>query len=263
MKKLFCLLFPLILIGSINAQVTGTQDEQAKRDTITAHLKKAQVLLQQGNKTEASKIYTDIIESEPDNRDAVQGWLMANMKRTQTGEEEAIKQLEDLGNLYPRNTGIIFFKAFLEVEYKHYEEALKDVNKLIALQPDAAESYILKGQVLGGMENYNEAFKAFDKATSMAPERFDVWGMKAGTLAKMGNFDDAITAANNGIELAPKDHTGIYNRACIYSLKGDKSKALADLGKAISMNPAYKEYAKKDEDFRKLYDDEDFKKLTQ
>jgi tetratricopeptide (TPR) repeat protein len=267
MKKSFILfiaiLFATVLSQNSEAQVTRTQDAQAKRDTINAHLKKAQILFGQGNITEASKIYTAIMQSEPDNRDAVQGWLMANIKRTQTGEEEAIKQLEELGKLYPRNTGILFFKAFLEAENKHNEEALKDVDKLIALQPDTAINYVIKGQVLGAMENYNEAFQAFDKATSMDPKRLDVWGMKAGTLAKMGNFDDAVTAANKGIELAPNNPVVIYNRACIYSLKGDKAKALADLGKAISMNPAFKEYARKDEDFRKLYDDEDFKNLTQ
>ena len=36
----------------------------------------------------------------------------------------------------------------------------------------------------------------------------------------------------------------------------------ADLKKAVSMNPSFKEYARQDEDFKKLYDDEDFKKIT-
>ncbi len=35
-----------------------------------------------------------------------------------------------------------------------------------------------------------------------------------------------------------------------------------DLQKAISMNPSFKGNARKDEDFKSLFDDEDFKKLT-
>ena len=265
MKKLIFLLIPLMVIAlnqKSEAQVMAGQNAQAKRDTVKAHLKKAQILFGQGNITEASKIYTSIMESEPDNRDAVQGWLIANMKRTQTGEEEAIKQLEDLGKLYPKNTGIIFFKAFIEAEYKHNEEALKDIDKLINIQPDTALNYILKGQTLYAMEKYEEAFKAFDRATSLDPKRYDVWGMKAGALAKMGKLDDAILAASKGLELAPNNPTAIYNRACIYCLKGDKVNALADLKKAISMNPSFKESARKYEDFKSLYNDEDFKKLT-
>lgn len=172
MKKLIFLLIPLMVIvfnQKSDAQIVANQDAQAKKDTLTAHLKKAQLLTSQGKTEDASKIYTGIMESEPDNREAVQGWLMANMKRTPTGEEEAIKSLEELSKLYPKNTGIIFFRAFIEGEYKHNEEALKDIEKLIIIQPDTALNYILKG---------------------------------------------------------------------------DKVNALADLGKAISMNPSFKEYAR-------------------
>lgn len=235
---------------------------EAQTSTLKEELAKAQTLAKQGNTSEASKIYTGIMANYPDNREAVQGWLMTNMKREPGGEEDAIKQLEELSKSYPNNTGIIFFKAFLNTEYKHHEEALKDIEKLIKVEPDNALNYILKGQVSGSMQNYKEAVIAFEKATALDPSRPDVWGMKAGALAKTGDFDNALVAANKGLEIAPDNPTGIYNRACIYCLKGDKTNALTDLKKAISMNPSFKKYARQDEDFKNLYDDEDFKKIT-
>jgi len=48
----------------------------------------------------------------------------------------------------------------------------------------------------------------------------------------------------------------------IYSLKGDRGNALKHLSKAIELNPEYKELAKKDEDFKILWDDEEFKNIT-
>jgi tetratricopeptide (TPR) repeat protein len=54
-----------------------------------------------------------------------------------------------------------------------------------------------------------------------------------------------------------------YNLACVYSLKNNKEKALEYLKKAIELNPKLKEEAKKDQNFKNLWDDEDFKKLTQ
>ncbi len=260
MKKL---IFLLILLQSIVFnQKSEAQTTTSQADTIKAALLRAQSLTRQGNVEGASKIYTRIMESQPDNRDAVQGWIMANMKRTPTGEEEIIKSLEELSRLYPKNTGIIFFKAFVEAEHGQNEEALKDFDRLIKIQPDTALNYIGKGQVLYAMEKYEEAFKSFDRATTLDSKRPDVWGMKAGALAKMGKFDDAIAAAGKGLELSPNNPVSIYNRACIYCLKGDKANALADLKRAISMNPSFKESARKDEDFKSLYDDEDFKKLT-
>lgn len=266
MKNLSYLLILFLAIQisqNTEAQISNSQEELAVKDTVKAHLQKAQVLLKQGNAEGASKIYVNIMESEPDNREAVQGWLMANMKRSPTGEEDAIKLLDELNKKYPENMAILFFRAFIEGEYGHNKEALEDIEKLIKVQPDDALNYIMKGQVLNAMEQYNEAFQAFDRATSLDPSRWDVWGMKASSLAKMGKFDEAITSINRGVELVPNEPVNIYNRACIYSLKGDKANALADLQKAISMNPFFKENARKDEDFKSLYDDEDFKKLTQ
>ena len=263
--RIIFLLLPILvftLYPKSEAQVITNQEEQARKDTVMAKLNKAQSLAQQGNAKEASKIYISLMESEPDNREAVQGWLMVNIKRTPTGEEEAIILLDSLGKLYPKNTGILFFKAFVEAEYGHNEEALKDIETLIKIQPDDPLHYILKGQVLYEMEKYEEAFIAFDRATSMDSKRPDVWGMKAAALAKTGKFDDAIVTINKGLELDPNNPYTIYGRACIYCLKGDKISAIDDLKKAIKMDPSFKEYARKDEDFKSLYDDEDFKKLT-
>ena len=266
MKKLIFLIFllPVILFNQkTDAQVSNSQQELARKDSVKVYLQKAQGFLKQGNPEEASKIYLSIMENEPHNKEAVQGWLMANMKRSPTGEEDAIKLLDELNKKYPENTAIVFFRSFIKVEYGRNEEALKDIEWLIKVQPDDALNYIMKGQMLHAMEQYDEAFQAFDKATSLDPGRGDVWEMKAASLAKTGKFDEAILSINKGIELSPNQPVNLYNRACIYCLKGDKANALADLEKAISMNPGFKENARKDEDFKNLYNDEDFKKLTQ
>lgn len=234
----------------------------AAGDSAKAEILRAGFLASQGKLQDASKIYLRIMKTHPNNKEAVQGWLMANMERSPSGEEKAIKQLESLGKQYPENTGIIFYKMFLEAEYGHNEEALKDVSMLIKLQPDSAVNYIGKGQILHEMGKYKEAFKAFDKATKLDSGRFDVWGMKAGSLAKLGKYEEALASCNKGIELAPSNAIAIYNRGCIYSLKGDKAHALADLKSSVEIDPSLKQHAKSDEDFKKLWQDEEFIALT-
>jgi hypothetical protein len=44
---------------------------------------------------------------------------------------------------------------------------------------------------------------------------------------------------------------------------GDKANAIVELEKAIKINPSFKLNAKIDEDFKTLYNDADFKKLTE
>ncbi|HCY42699.1 MAG TPA: hypothetical protein DHV48_15335 [Prolixibacteraceae bacterium] len=230
-------------------------------DSLKAGLIRAQSLAQQGRKEEASKIYTNLMEIYLDDKEPVKQWLILNMKREPTGEEEAIQSLDQLGKLYQKNSAIIFWRMFLEAEHGHNEAALRDVDSLVKLQPDSAINYVAKGQILSEMKRYDEALKAFDKATKLDPKRADVWGMKAGVLAKLGKYDKALISENKGIELMPASFIGIYNRACIYCLKGDKANALADLKKAIGMNPELKQHVVTDEDFRSLWDDVDFKNL--
>jgi tetratricopeptide (TPR) repeat protein len=201
---------------------------EAQTSIIKEELAKAQTLVKQGNTAEASKIYTGIMTNYPDNREAVRGWIIANMKRTPTGEEEMIGQLDGLEKLHPKNTAILFFKAYIQGEYKHYEESLVTIEKLITIQPDSAST----------------------------------WGFKGILLAVMNKYEEAISSYNRAILLDPDQAEYIYNRGCAYCLTGDKVNALADLKRAISLNPQLKEWAPKDEDFKSLWDDEDFKKLT-
>ena len=52
-----------------------------------------------------------------------------------------------------------------------------------------------------------------------------------------------MEAINKAIELKPDYPDAWYNKACIYSLKGDRGNALKHLSKAIELNPEYKELA--------------------
>ena len=253
--KTSILLLWISLVVSFNLRVSS-------QETVKDQIQKAQKLIQQNQKAEASSILVKIMGSHPSNKEAVQWWLIANMKRTPTGEMDAIKQLDSLATLFPANTGLIFYKSFILAEYGKNEEALAGFEKLIALQPDSADNYIGKGQLLYDMKKYQDAFEAFAIASVLNPARTDVWGMKANALAKLGKFDEALAAINKGMDQAPGKPVDFYNRACIYSLKGDKTNALADLSKAIEKNPRIKQNAVKDEDFKNLWEDEDFKKLT-
>lgn len=235
---------------------------EGQTSTVKGDLRKAQDLVKEGDTNEASKVYLDIMGKYPENREAVQGWLMINMKRSPTGEEEAIKQLEKLEKSYPDNTAILFFKTFLLAEYEHLDEALTNAEKLISLQPEDALNWLMKGQILESMDNTDDALIAYEKSTLLDSGNADSWQLKAGLLAKTNRFDEAISSYTRAIELAPGQPVFIYNRGCAYCRNGDKANALADLGKAVSMNPQLKTYATQDEDYKSLWEDEDFKRIV-
>jgi tetratricopeptide (TPR) repeat protein len=251
LKRISFTVIAVVISYCSQGQVSDVKDD----------LSKAQDLAKQGQAAEASKVYLEIMSKYPDNREAVQGWLMINMKRSSTGEEEAIKQLEEMEKTYPDNTAILFFEAFLQTEYKHLDEALKTVEKLLIMKPEDGLNWLMKGQILESLNQNEEALSSYEKSTSLDPKNADSWQIMAGLLAKTNKLDEAISSYTKAIELAPAQPIFIYNRGCAYSRKGDKANALSDLEKAVSMNQQLKEYASKDEDFMSLREDPDFKKI--
>jgi predicted Zn-dependent protease len=247
----------VVVIAYFSSYITYAQTSDLKEE-----LAKAQTLVRQGNIEGASKIYTGIMANYPDNREAVQNWLAINMKRSAIGDVGVLKQLEELEKSYPNNTVILFLKSFLQSQFKQYDAALTGFEKLTTLQPDSVVNWIGKGQILSYMDRNEEALEAFKKAAALDPKRMDVWSMQADILSSLGRYDEAISMLDKTVELSPDFSPNIYNRACMYCLKGDKANALADLKRAISLNPRLKTYAAKDEDFKSLWDDEDFKSIT-
>jgi tetratricopeptide (TPR) repeat protein len=81
-------------------------------------------------------------------------------------------------------------------------------------------------------------------------------------LAKLARYDEALKAYEKEIELKPEDADAWFHKACAYSLKGDKENALKHLSKVIDLDAKYKEKAKSDDDFKNLWNDEDFKRVV-
>ena len=258
MKKLVFLFF---MVAAICSYESRSQENQQVKD-VPGQLAKVREMVMQGDRSGASEICLKIMQSNPDNKTAVQFWVIANMERSPDGERKMESTLDSLGKIYPENTGIMFFKAFIQAEYGKNDDALLAFSRLTELQPDSSVNFVGKGQVLYEMKRYTEAADAFDKALLLDPKRFDIYGMKASALARQEKYIDAISTLDKGIEINPGFATNYYNRACMYCLNGDKTHALADLAKAISMNPRFKQSAVKDEDFKSLYEEEEFIALT-
>lgn len=255
MKKLICLLlsWPMLTFGQNVA-------EQTEVDSAAIYMIQAQDQMQQGNQEAALKSYKRAAELQPENDNAYIGLFRISMGSGQG--EEGMKVIDQWIEHNPNSTQAWLYKGFLEAQMQRPEEALKAFDKLIELQPEEESNYVGRGQMLYELGRYEEAIEAFDKSASIDPTRADVKGMKASSLAKLGKYNEALVMMNNILEHSPDDVTSIYNRACIYSLQGDKDNALADLKRAIKLNPSAKEHAREDEDFLSLWEDEDFITMT-
>lgn len=121
-------------------------------------------------------------------------------------------------------------------------------------------------EIRNNAENYLDTLRNEIEKTSRLPlteEDKEVWVNKDVTHDKVGRHDEALKAVDKAIELKPDYADARYNRACVYSMKGEKEKAFSDLKRAIGLDKSYKEKAKKDEDFKNLWEDKDFKRIVE
>lgn len=139
---------------------------------------------------------------------------------------------------------------------------------LAAVQKQVKQNNLLQGALRDAIfyrlqKQYTEAEAAYKKALYFDPDSAEAEIGVAVTMSYISskNLDDSIKILTNVISKNPNSSKAYYNRACIRALlKDDLSKQLwlDDLKKAIEIDPIYREYAKKDKDFEKYWDDPAF-----
>jgi tetratricopeptide (TPR) repeat protein len=77
-----------------------------------------------------------------------------------------------------------------------------------------------------------------------------------------GELDTAIEILRGVVEEHPRAGVVLYNLACAESLAGRKQDAIEHLRRSIEVEERFRDYARGDEDFAALRDDEEFKALT-
>lgn len=177
--------------------------------------------------------------------------------------DNAIKDYDKAIELDPKYNLAWANKGYALGQLGRHEEALEAFNKSIGLNPDSVYAWDGKGYTLSKLGRYEESLKVLGKAIELDPKAIDAWDNKAYALGKLGRYEESFKAFDKAITLDPKNAVIWYNRACIYSFRNDKQDVFDGLKKAISLDAKLKAEAQKDEDFKWLWEDEEFKKATE
>jgi len=143
-----------------------------------------------------------------------------------------------------------------------HEESLKVSEKLIELNPREAVAWNNKSASLINLERFEEALTASEEAIKRIPHYAGAWNNKGTALMGLKRYDETLKALMEALNLDSRLDDAWYNLACIFSINEDRENMLTCLEKAIELSTEYKEEARKDEDFREYWEDEEFKKIT-
>ena len=254
---------------------------ELREDYPKASYNKGNSLDELGRHEEAIQCYDKVLELREDFPEA---WVNKGVALADLGRhEEAIqchnKALE-LRRDYPRawnNKGAaLYHLGRLEKRPELFQEAIQCYDEALELREDYPEALGNKGNAfleLGQLEKKPEllkqAMKCFDKATELRKDYLDAWNNKSVVLIRLSHteqkpelFRKAIESCDKAIEVQKDYPSAWYNKACAFAGLKEKDKMLEALKEAVRLDPENKAEAKKDEDFKAYWDDEDFKAVV-
>jgi protein O-mannosyl-transferase len=113
-----------------------------------------------------------------------------------------------------------------------YDLALKDFSKAIKLNPKWKDALLNRSLLLYSSAKFNQALSDLNNYLAMDPNNADACNMRGLCKAQLNDLKGAIDDYSNSIILNPNEPIFYQNRAFVYSMLGEKSKALNDLKKA-------------------------------
>ena len=180
--------------------------------------------------------------------------ILANAGRTQ----EAIKTMSDYIANTPDEPAGYYQRGWFKDHSGDIEGALEDYTMAITLQPNVAYAYLNRGvlyRLKGENAKAESDFKQVVRLDSI-PEEAEC---SFYAYYYLGQKDKAIEILNTILD---KDKKGnCYDAACLYSVMGEKEKALSYLRQ--SLEDGYRRFAhiKRDRDLNNIRNTEEFKVL--
>ncbi|REJ59733.1 MAG: tetratricopeptide repeat protein [Microcystis aeruginosa DA14] len=149
--------------------------------------------------------------------------------------QQAINTLpkgEDLKNFH---SSILQQQSVVYRSLENYEQALTVINQAISLFPNNPKSYIIKWVVLYELKRYDEGLDTITQAINRAPRAF-WYVIRGGSYSLQKKYELALADLNKAMKLNPNYALAYSVRGELYYYQKKYDLALADFNKAIELD---------------------------
>ena len=121
-------------------------------------------------------------------------------------------------------------------------DALKLYEQLTQIDPENGVSYFFIGNINAQLNRFDDAEKAYKKVIEVAPKRSDGYRALAQLYLQLNrNLPEAKALASKTVELEP-NAPNYFILAAACDKNGDRTGALAAIGRAIELDPDNTQY---------------------
>jgi tetratricopeptide (TPR) repeat protein len=172
--------------------------------------------------------------------------------------------LDEAVRAAPRKSAAWRVRGLWRADQNKLDEALADCDKAIELQPTEAANYDAKLVVLARLKKYDEALSVVEKMRELEPKSIYPLMQQARLRIQQENLDEAIHSLDAAEQIEPSNTSVLQLRATVYQelasrqkaadggkkpadakkpaddnekVKAYRDKALADIGKALELEP--------------------------
>jgi len=152
-----------------------------------------------------------------------------------------------------------------------YDEVISRVKELRKKKQSSAETSRELGRLLSQghatfhADKFEKSEELFRSVLALSPENVEVTHMLGSSVHALGRLDEALEFHNIVADSDDSHYAnmGMYNIACVYSLKGDTDAAIKQLKKAIKAGFVDVQHIKHDDDLSNIRNDERFEDLVE
>lgn len=208
------------------------------------------------NKEKALEYYHKAIEIDPNYDRAY--YFAANLYDEMGDRDKALEYYKKVVELAPNDYIAYNNIGSLYEERGDLKNALKYLNKSLEIEKNYYKTLFNLGVVYYGLGDRQKALEFYFKSKELNPYHESTCLNISAIFIEEKKYLDAINLLTEGIKYNPTAHDLYYNRACCYSILGEKEKAIKDLNQALILFPSIIKYIKADKDFYNLYDQKEF-----
>jgi predicted O-linked N-acetylglucosamine transferase (SPINDLY family) len=211
-------------------QVLNTQPDQFDALHLLGVIK-----LQQQKDSEAVDLISAALRARPDVVEALchLGAALANLNRP----GEALHNYDKALAIRPADPVTLFNRGIALACLNRYAEAVPSYQRALTFDPNNALAHYNLGTALRLLRRYPEALASFDKALAIKPDFAEALNNRGIALKELQRPQEALTSYDQALAIAPNSAEALYNRGnALLELKRPED-ALLSYDRALALKP--------------------------
>jgi tetratricopeptide (TPR) repeat protein len=194
---------------------------------------------QAGRLDAAERVYREILDTQPDNADALH--LLGLVLHQRGDNAAAISCLDAAVRLQPANAELSNNRGTVLQALGKFEAAAASHARAAELNPEFAEAFNNLGNALCALTRFREAQASYEKALAIKPGFAEAWRGLGDAQCGQQRYADALAGYDQALALHPRSAEIHNNKGNALHQLRRYAEALPSYDAALDVNPAYVE----------------------